>query len=745
MMGGALELVFDLSLYRPVPVALGFLASAAICTAVAAVASSGRTRGEDPEARQAFATNMAVVVLVLLGVGGRHAAGSDAQAAAVLRFGYAAIAAGGVTTLEFVARLVGVRLGAARVLAWAGAVALGIVSVTTDDVVRWVRVSDGAARGGAALVVLLVVVQAEILAAFLLAWRAARRARSTLRRRQLFAVTAAYGVGGLATIDILRLLGVPLPPLSFLFLATAAGIMAHAIHRFHLLGTPDLGWRALAWLCASALAMVPVVLVLLATSDWPGWTRPAAAALSLELLYLIVRGYARRVQPAIDDLFLRRRRDVERDLDDLAETLLVVRALPALAEEVARFLGRALYARPALFAVRDDGGTWRAIYPEPDAEPLPRDDDPFVAELAARREVLLAPASAAARRFFERSGAAAVIPLGGSGPLLGLLAVAPRPDGAPFVPVEIELLGRLAPVVSASLSSARLYDRRQALRRELEDRVAARAHELARAREALERAQDDVVRREKMATLGLVVGGVAADLEQAVAGAARTIPGIEADLAACEAAATRALAARPELASAEIEHVRQDVKPLVAAIAEGTRRARAIASDLSLFARPGSPPEEPVDLAREIEAALTLIAPDLAGRIAVTKQISPDLPPVSGDARSLGQVFLNVLVNAAQAIEGTGTIVVQARALEDAARVEVVVRDSGKGIPPEHMKSLFEPFFTTKVGATRGGSGLGLFVSYGIVQRHGGALEVESEVGKGSAFRVVLPVMPRSH
>jgi len=102
----------------------------------------------------------------------------------------------------------------------------------------------------------------------------------------------------------------------------------------------------------------------------------------------------------------------------------------------------------------------------------------------------------------------------------------------------------------------------------------------------------------------------------------------------------------------------------------------------------------------------------------------------------LNQVFMNLLVNAAQAIEKMGTITVRTGSGSDEVWVEV--EDTGKGIPAEHLNRIFDPFFTTKpIGK---GTGLGLSLSYGIVQKHHGRIEVKSEAGKGSTFRIWLPV-----
>ena len=545
----------------------------------------------------------------------------------------------------------------------------------------------------------------------------------------------------------------PRPRISFIFITGYAAVLGYALRAHHLLDTPNLGWRVLAWFATSLLAVTPLVLVMLYGDGWSGWERPLPTAMGLMAMYILGRAYVRRVQPAIDDLFQRRRRDLETDLDALAETLLVVRTAPALADEVARGLARALYVKPVLFALRGVGGAWRVVQPEGGA--LPPDSGEFLDSLVGREEPVVrealeggeaTPEREAARRFFAATRSAAVLPFAGASGLLGLVAVAPRSDGAPFVSLELDFLRRLGPLIASSLTAARLYDRRQALRRELEDRVAARAGELAGAREALERAQDDIVRREKMATLGLVVGGVAVELGEAVEAAARAVPGIERDLGECETAAERALASgRADLLAwaevAQVEHVRRDAKPLVAAVAEGARRAQAIARELSLFARSGTPSGGRIDLALEIESVLALLESEIAGRITVLREVAPDLPPVPGDAGAIGQVLMNLLVNASQAIEEKGTIRVRASVLPGGERVEVAIRDSGKGIRPEHRARLFEPFFTTKPAGARGGSGLGLFVSYGIVSRHGGELTVESEPGKGSEFRMVLPVI----
>jgi signal transduction histidine kinase len=118
-----------------------------------------------------------------------------------------------------------------------------------------------------------------------------------------------------------------------------------------------------------------------------------------------------------------------------------------------------------------------------------------------------------------------------------------------------------------------------------------------------------------------------------------------------------------------------------------------------------------------------------------------DLPCAHGNPRDLQQVFLNLFLNAIQAMPKGGLLMVQGKASDDGA-IEVEVTDTGIGIPEENIGSIFDPFFTTKeVGA---GSGLGLAVSYGIIQKHNGSISVRSKVGEGTTFTVRLPV-PQPH
>jgi signal transduction histidine kinase len=178
------------------------------------------------------------------------------------------------------------------------------------------------------------------------------------------------------------------------------------------------------------------------------------------------------------------------------------------------------------------------------------------------------------------------------------------------------------------------------------------------------------------------------------------------------------------------------------AIEAEANRAGKIMRDLLDFARRREPARVPLVLHDAIERALDLLGARLArAGVEVERVFDPALPTVRGDRDQLTQVFLNLVANAIDAMEGLGgLIVIQSRlGRDDAGRAVAVVTvtDAGPGIPPERIERIFEPFYTTKPEGR--GTGLGLSVSQGIVRMHGGAVEVESKVGRGTTLRVTLP------
>jgi len=186
----------------------------------------------------------------------------------------------------------------------------------------------------------------------------------------------------------------------------------------------------------------------------------------------------------------------------------------------------------------------------------------------------------------------------------------------------------------------------------------------------------------------------------------------------------------------DLEFLRTDIAALIAESRDGLARVKGIVQDLKNFSR-GSADErwEMVDLHAALESTLNIVRNEIKYKAQIETRYG-DLPEVEVLPLRLNQVFLNLLVNAGQAIDGKGRIVITT-GTED-AEAWVAVEDTGCGIPKAHLNRIFEPFFTTKpVGQ---GTGLGLSVSYSIIRKHGGRIEVDSEVGRGTRFTVHVPL-----
>ena len=179
----------------------------------------------------------------------------------------------------------------------------------------------------------------------------------------------------------------------------------------------------------------------------------------------------------------------------------------------------------------------------------------------------------------------------------------------------------------------------------------------------------------------------------------------------------------------------EDLESLVRNFEEGAKRIHSIIGDLRTFSRMESEDFREIDVHNQIDLALSLLQNEYRGRVEIVRDYG-ELPPIECHPGRLNQVIMNLLLNACQAISGEGEVLIRTR--PEGKTVSIEVEDDGDGIDPIHVDKIFEPFFTTKpVGK---GTGLGLSISYAIVQQHGGAIEVDSEEGRGTRFLVRLPV-----
>jgi PAS domain S-box-containing protein len=262
----------------------------------------------------------------------------------------------------------------------------------------------------------------------------------------------------------------------------------------------------------------------------------------------------------------------------------------------------------------------------------------------------------------------------------------------------------------------------------------------------LEEAHNQLLQAEKMAAIGQLAAGVAHEINNPVAFVKSNLNSLDRYaekllrlLDAYESAETRLAASdREELAEirreVDLPYLRQDIASLLAESIDGLGRVTRIVEDLKDFSHPDDAVWQFADIEHGLDSTLNVVWNELKYKAEVVKEFA-GVGEVQCMPSQLNQVFMNLLVNAAQAIEERGRITLRTGAAGDSVWVEV--EDTGRGIEPEHLGRIFDPFFTTKpVGK---GTGLGLSLSYGIVEKHGGRIEVQSEAGKGAVFRVVLP------
>ena len=185
----------------------------------------------------------------------------------------------------------------------------------------------------------------------------------------------------------------------------------------------------------------------------------------------------------------------------------------------------------------------------------------------------------------------------------------------------------------------------------------------------------------------------------------------------------------------DVDFLQEDMEELITDCIDGLDRIKKIVIDLKDFAHPGKKDIEQVDVNACLETTLNVAANELKYKTTVHKDLG-DLPLIQGIPQQLNQVFLNILVNAAQAIETKGEIKIKTRLKDN--NVCLTISDTGCGIDPQHISKIFDPFFTTKeVGK---GTGLGMNIAYNIIQQHAGSITVDSKIGQGTTFTVTLPV-----
>ena len=292
----------------------------------------------------------------------------------------------------------------------------------------------------------------------------------------------------------------------------------------------------------------------------------------------------------------------------------------------------------------------------------------------------------------------------------------------------------------------------------LELLVAKRTEDLSRTNEKLQEtnselanAHSQILQSEKMASIGQLAAGVAHEINNPIAFVLSNMRSLEQYieqfmhvldtyekhddvLAQFEDRLKEILLVKQKV---DLEFLKEDLVTLLSESNDGLLRVKKIVQNLKDFSHISDGEWQIIDIHHGIDSTLEIIANELKYKATIIKAYG-DLPAVECMAQELNQVFMNLLMNAAQAIDSQGTITITTGTALEEQKIWIEITDTGGGIEPDHLRRIFAPFFTTKpIGL---GTGLGLSISYGIVKKHHGRLEVSSELGKGSSFRIWLPL-----
>lgn len=283
--------------------------------------------------------------------------------------------------------------------------------------------------------------------------------------------------------------------------------------------------------------------------------------------------------------------------------------------------------------------------------------------------------------------------------------------------------------------------------------------ELSKTYEELKQSQIRLIQSEKMSALGQMIAGVAHEINTPLAYSRSNVALVHEQLPSLttlleeairqaelldaperdEAALSQQTATVAELArSLRQEDIATEISELLQASLSGLSQISEMVMNLKDFSRLDRKKVDKVNLNAGLDSALMIAQNTLKNKVAVVKKYG-DIPAITCAPSQINQVFLNMLVNASQAMADHGMITLTTRATD--THVEVCIEDDGKGIPDDVLPHIFDPFFTTKeVGE---GTGLGLAISYQIIEQHGGSISVQSEVGRGTCFTIALPIKPQ--
>ena len=542
-----------------------------------------------------------------------------------------------------------------------------------------------------------------------------RRTDRAVKKNQFKYVVYSSLIGFLAGLtSFFPLVSSAVPPLGAPLVYFYTLPIAYAVARYRLLDIDVVIKKSLVYALLLLILLVPCYAVVIWGQISAFGSISYAFSLSTLLLFILVGFYFPKLrfltEDAVERVLFKKRQDFRETLLRSSQDMVSIVNINALSENLVRTVGRSLGIEKVSLLLNNEGKSSYYLeasvglnLEQPDNVTLPR-EGPLVTLLQNRgaaivREELewvpVGPETSQTIEMMSKLSAEISLPIISKKNLIGILNLGHKGDKRIYSNEELELLSTLTNQAAIALENARLY-------------------------ENLKQSQDTLRRADRLSSLGLLTAGLAHEIRNPLV-AIRTF--------------TQLLPERYN--DAEFREGFQGL-----ALKEVDRICGLI-NDLLSFARPSKPnvaPENVSDVVENIARILETQAKEKG--MSISREFSDSLPKVWIDREQMKQVFMNLILNAIQAMKEGGSITLATRAVSrngsepSGEFVQVEIRDTGMGIPEESLQHIFDPFFTSKDE----GSGLGLAVSHQIVQEHGGFVTVESNVGKGTVFFVHVPV-----
>ena len=567
------------------------------------------------------------------------------------------------------------------------------------------------------------------------------RAVDNIQKNRITYVFWGMGISALLlALAILPVIGIPFYPVgNFSFIPSM--LLAYGVLRYDLLDIGAFVRRGTVYVILTGILTVLYIIIIflshtlfLSSGVGNSFLLSVVLALIIVLLFSPLKEW---VQGIIDRLFFRGRYNYRELLGEISGRLASMLNLRQIRGFLTGKIGEVLQVEGVSLITAEDGH-YRLYRGENDSEgeEVPVEIEPLIPALQSAKRPLTGAAverfslgSAERKAFaeiFKALDAAMIVPICSWEGLVGFIAIGQKRSGELFVDEDLKLLTTIAYQAAMALENARSYEALASLNRNLEQKVAERTAALRDALAEKERTQEHLIQSESLAAIGQLVAGAAHELNNPIAGAMSLVETSADTIAGWDE---------------EMESREEVLDDLRFSLGELQRAGKIIRSLLDL-SRQTQTYLEAVDMNRAVDDALRVLQNQLKQMKVVIEKDYGEIPAVEGNFANLGQVLINVIRNALQALpEGKGQIALSTCHRPATDTVVVACRDSGTGIPAAVLKDVFKPFFTTKkVGR---GTGLGLYISHEIVRRHEGRISVESEEDKGTLVTIELPCKRR--